>query len=453
MTYQAGRHFLQVPGPTNIPDRILHAIAQPVLDHRGPAWARLQAEIFERIRPVFKTRQPVMIFPASGSGGWESALVNTLSPGDQVLTFDTGQFAVLWGNMAHKLGLDVQMLATDWRRAPSPEAVEAVLTADKAHKIKAILLVHNETSNGVMSRVAEIRKAIDRAGHPALLMLDTISSLGSADMRMDEWGVDVVVGGSQKGLMLPTGLAFVAASEKARALSKTAKLPRAFWDWEPMLAAAEGKGNLPYTPACNLFFGLKEALDMIDEEGLEAIFARHARRAQRIQPVGDRRVRAGRLLGRRLAQGYPGALQHVARRRARQAGGQGVPYRPSRGLQRPDAGRHAERRGNGSRPRQGAASHRRRAGGAELSVGRRGAPRGGLGPRHQPGDPQDADDRQPEHQDHGKLERPEVVAGRIDRRADQDENQVRPREQQRGGGEPAPHAVPRSDRPDLHADD
>jgi alanine-glyoxylate transaminase/serine-glyoxylate transaminase/serine-pyruvate transaminase len=280
MTYQAGRHFLQVPGPTNIPDRILRAISQPVLDHRGPAWAHLQAEIFERIRPVFKTRQPVMIFPASGTGGWESALVNTLSPGDQVLTFDTGQFAVLWGNMAHKLGLDVQMLATDWRRAPSPEAVEAVLTADRAHKIKAVLLVHNETSNGVMSRAGEIRKAMDRAGHPALLMLDTISSLGSADMRMDEWGIDVVIGGSQKGLMLPTGLALVAASEKAWAASKSAKLPRAFWDWEPMLVAANGAGNLPYTPACNLFFGLKEALDMIAEEGLENIFARHARHAE-----------------------------------------------------------------------------------------------------------------------------------------------------------------------------
>ncbi len=222
MTYQAGRHFLQVPGPSNIPDRILRAIAQPVLDHRGPAWARLQAEVFERVRPVFKTRQPVMIFPASGTGGWESALVNTLSPGDQVLTFDTGQFAVLWGNMAHKLGLDVKMLATDWRRAPSPEAVEAVLTDDRAHKIKAVLLVHNETSNGVMSRVAEIRKAMDRAGHPALLMLDTISSLGSADMRMDEWGIDVVIAGSQKGLMLPTGLAFVAVSDKARAAMKSA---------------------------------------------------------------------------------------------------------------------------------------------------------------------------------------------------------------------------------------
>jgi alanine-glyoxylate transaminase/serine-glyoxylate transaminase/serine-pyruvate transaminase len=280
MTYQAGRHFLQIPGPTNVPDRILRAIAQPVLDHRGPVWAQLQAEVFERIRPVFKTRQPVMIFPASGTGGWESALVNTLSPGDQVLTFDTGQFAVLWGSMAGKLGLDVKMLATDWRRAPSPEAIEAALTEDRAHKIKAVLLVHNETSNGVMSRVSEIRKAIDRAGHPALLMLDTISSLGSADVRMDEWGVDVVVGGSQKGLMLPAGLAFVAASQKARAASKTAKLPRAFWDWEPMLAAAGGTGALPYTPACNLFFGLKEALDMIEAEGPENVFARHARHAE-----------------------------------------------------------------------------------------------------------------------------------------------------------------------------
>ena len=281
MTYQAGRHFLQIPGPTNVPDRILRAIAQPILDHRGPTWARLEAEVFERIRPIFKTRQPVMIFPASGTGAWESALVNTLSPGDQILAFDTGQFAYLWGTMARKLGLDVKLLATDWRRAPSPEAIEAALAEDRLHKIKAVLLVHNETANGVMSRVAEIRKAIDRAGHPALLMLDTISSLVSADMRMDEWGVDVVIGGSQKGLMLPAGLAFVAPSEKALAASKSAKLPRAFWDWEPMLPVARGgRGALPYTPACNLFFGLKEALDIIDEEGLENIFARHARHAE-----------------------------------------------------------------------------------------------------------------------------------------------------------------------------
>ena len=279
MTYQPGRHFLQVPGPSNIPDRVLRAIAQPVLDHRGPVWARLQAEVFERIRPIFKTKEPVLTFPASGTGGWESALVNTLSPGDKVLTFDTGQFAVLWGNMARKLSLDVQTLATVWRRAPQPEAIEAALAEDRQHTIKAVLLVHNETSNGVMSRVAEIRKAMDRARHPALLMVDTISSLASADFRMDEWGVDVAVGGSQKGLMLPAGLAFVAVSEKARHASQSAKLPRAFWDWTPVIAATNG-GALPYTPACNLFFGLKEALDMIAEEGLENVFARHVRHAE-----------------------------------------------------------------------------------------------------------------------------------------------------------------------------
>lgn len=279
MAYQPGRHFLQVPGPTNIPDSVLHAIARPVLDHRGPEFTRLGKEVLERIKPIFKTKQPVLIFPASGTGGWESALVNTLSPGDTVLTFDTGQFAVLWGNMARKLGLEVRTLATDWRRGPSPEAVEAALAEDKAQQIKAVLLVHNETSNGVMSRVAEIRKAIDRAKHPALLMVDTISSLASADFRFDEWGVDVGIGGSQKGLMLPAGLAFVAISEKALRASKSARLPRAFWDWEAMLANTTG-GNFPYTPACNLFFGLQEALNLLEAEGLENVFIRHARHAE-----------------------------------------------------------------------------------------------------------------------------------------------------------------------------
>lgn len=279
MAYHPGRHFLQVPGPTNIPDRVLKAIAAPVLDHRGPEFTKLGREVLDRLKPVFKTRQPVMIFPASGTGGWESALANTLSPGDTVMTFNTGQFAVLWEKMAKQLGLNVHTVTTDWRRGPSPEAIEAALAEDKSHQIKAILLVHNETSNGVMSRVAEIRKAIDRAKHPALLMVDTISSLGSADFRFDEWGVDVAVGGSQKGLMLPAGLAFVAVSEKALKASKTAKLPRAFWDWEPMLANSTG-GNFPYTPACNLFFGLKEALNLLDEEGLENVFIRHSRHAE-----------------------------------------------------------------------------------------------------------------------------------------------------------------------------
>ena len=279
MTYHPGRQFLQIPGPTNIPERVLRAIAQPVLDHRGPEFARLAAELLARIKPIFKTTQPVLIFPASGTGAWESALVNTLSPGDKVLGFDSGQFALLWTAMARKMGFEVETLATDWRRAPDPAAIEAALIADKSKQIKAVLLVHNETANGCMSHVAEIRAAIDRANHPALLLVDTISSLGSADFRMDEWGVDVAIGGSQKGLMLPAGLAFCAVSEKAIAASKTAKSPRCFWDWEPLLANTTG-GNFPYTPACNLFFGLREALDLIDAEGLENVFIRHARHAE-----------------------------------------------------------------------------------------------------------------------------------------------------------------------------
>ena len=275
MTYQSGRQFLQIPGPTNIPERVLRAISAPVLDHRGPEFARLASEVLARIKPVFKTSRPVLIFPASGTGAWESALVNTLSSGDKVLGFDSGQFALLWTNMARKLGLEVQTLTTDWRRAPDPAMIEAALAEDREKKIKAVLLVHNETANGCMSRVAEIRQAMDRVGHPALLMVDTISSLGCADFRMDEWGVDVAIGGSQKGMMLPTGLAFCGVSEKAVTASKTAKLPRSYWEWEALLG-----GNFPYTPACNLFFGLKEALNLIDAEGLENIFARHARHAE-----------------------------------------------------------------------------------------------------------------------------------------------------------------------------
>lgn len=275
MTYQPGRQFLQIPGPTNIPERVLRAIAAPVLDHRGLEFAHLAAEVLARIKPVFKTTQPVLIFPASGTGAWESALVNTLSPGDKVLGFDSGQFALLWSEMARKLGLDVQTLATDWRRAPDPAQIEAALTEDRTKSIKAVLLVHNETANGCMTRVQEIRQAMDRVGHPALLLVDTVSSLGCADFRMDEWGVDVAIGGSQKGMMLPAGLAFCGVSEKAIAASKHAKLPRSYWDWEPYLG-----GNFPYTPACNLFFGLKEALNIIDEEGLDNIFARHGRHAE-----------------------------------------------------------------------------------------------------------------------------------------------------------------------------
>jgi alanine-glyoxylate transaminase/serine-glyoxylate transaminase/serine-pyruvate transaminase len=275
MTYQPGRQFLQIPGPTNIPERVLRAIAAPVLDHRGPDFARLASEVLARIKPIFKTAQPVLIFPASGTGAWEAAIVNTLSPGDKVLGFDSGQFSLLWTNMARKLGLQVETLATDWRRAPDPALIEAALAEDREKKIKAVLLVHNETANGCMTRVAEIRQAMDRVGHPALLLVDTISSLGSADFRMDEWGVDVAIGGSQKGLMLPAGLAFCAVSEKALAASKRAKLPRSYWDWDSYLG-----GNFPYTPACNLLFGLREALNLIDAEGLENIFIRHARHAE-----------------------------------------------------------------------------------------------------------------------------------------------------------------------------
>lgn len=279
MTYQPGRHFLQVPGPTNIPERVLRAIAAPVLDHRGPAFAALALELLERVKPVFKTTRPVVIFPASGTGAWEAALVNTLSPGDKVLCFNGGQFSALWYDMVKRFGLAADYVDTDWRHGADPAVIEAKLAEDKGHAIKAVLVVHNETSNGVLSRVAEIRQAIDAARHPALLIVDTISSLGSADFRMDEWGVDVAIGGSQKGLMLPAGLSFNAISEKAMAASKTAKLPRCYWDWEWMLSN-NSQGFFPYTPALNLLYGLRESLTMLEEEGLGNVLARHERHGE-----------------------------------------------------------------------------------------------------------------------------------------------------------------------------
>jgi alanine-glyoxylate transaminase / serine-glyoxylate transaminase / serine-pyruvate transaminase len=279
MTHRAGRHFLQIPGPTNVPDRVLRAIDRPTIDHRGPEFKALGLEVLEGIRGIFKTRQPVIIYPASGTGAWEAALVNTLSAGDKVLMAETGHFATLWKKIAEKLGLAPEFIAGDWRHGVDPAAVEARLAEDKAHSIKAVAVVHNETSTGVASRIGEVRKAIDRAGHPALLLVDTISSLASIDYRHDEWGVDVTVGGSQKGLMLPPGLSFNAVSEKALAASKSAKLPRAFWEWSDMLAANKG-GFFPYTPATNLLYGLREALLMLNEEGLENVFARHDRHAE-----------------------------------------------------------------------------------------------------------------------------------------------------------------------------
>jgi alanine-glyoxylate transaminase / serine-glyoxylate transaminase / serine-pyruvate transaminase len=276
MSYASGRHFLQIPGPTNVPDRVLRAIDRPTIDHRGPEFAALGRQVLNDIRAVLKTACPVVIYPASGSGAWEAALVNTLSPGDKVLMCETGHFAALWHRVAVRFGLDVELIATDWRHGVDPQAIEARLIEDKGQAIKAVCVVHNETSSGVVSRIAELRKAIDRASHPALLMVDTISSLASIDYRMDEWGVDVTVAGSQKGLMLPPGLAFNGISDKALAASRNARLPRSFWSWQEMLAANKN-GYFPYTPATNLLYGLREAIAMLLEEGLENVFARHAR--------------------------------------------------------------------------------------------------------------------------------------------------------------------------------
>ena len=279
MTIHTGRHFLQIPGPTNVPDQVLRAIAAPTIDHRGPEFAALGLHLLEAIKPVFGTTGPVVIYPASGTGAWEAALVNTLSPGDRVLCFETGHFAALWRNMASGLGLNVDFVPGDWRHGADPQTVEERLAADTSRSIKAVCVVHNETSTGVTSRVADIRRAIDATGHPALLLVDTISSLGSIDYRHDEWGVDVTVAGSQKGLMLPPGLSFNAVSAKALETSRTAALPKSFWDWKPIIEANKN-GFFPYTPATNLLYGLDEALRMLETEGLPTVFARHARHAE-----------------------------------------------------------------------------------------------------------------------------------------------------------------------------
>ncbi len=279
MSYPSGRHFLQIPGPTNVPDRILRAIARPTIDHRGPEFAELGLELFEGIKEVFRTSGKVIIFPSSGTGAWEAALVNTLSPGDKVLMFETGQFANLWHEMAGKLGLDVHFVPGDWRHGVDPDALESLLREDREGKIKAVGIVHNETSTGITNRIGELRKAMDRARHPALLMVDSISSLASIPFLHDEWRVDVTVGGSQKGLMLPPGLGFNAISEKALAASKSARLARSYWDWQAMLANNKS-GFFPYTPATNLLYGLKESLTMLREEGLDNVFARHARHGE-----------------------------------------------------------------------------------------------------------------------------------------------------------------------------
>jgi alanine-glyoxylate transaminase/serine-glyoxylate transaminase/serine-pyruvate transaminase len=278
-SHPSGRHFLQIPGPTNVPDRVLRAMDHPTIDHRGPEFARLTLEIMEGLKPIFQTAGPVIIYAASGTGAWEAALVNTLSPGDRVLMFETGHFATLWRAMAEKLGLAVDFVPGDWRSGVDPATVEARLAEDRAHSYKAVLVVHNETSTGVTSRIPEIRKAIDRSGHPALFMVDTISSLASLDYRHAEWDVDVTVAGSQKGLMLPPGISFNALSDKALAASKHAKLPRSYWRWDDTIAMNR-QGYFPSTPATNLLYGLHEAIAMLHEEGLPAVFARHQRHAE-----------------------------------------------------------------------------------------------------------------------------------------------------------------------------
>lgn len=274
-----GRHFLQIPGPTNVPDRVLRAMDRPVIDHRGPEFAQLGREVLDGLRSIFQTSGPVIMFPSSGSGAWEAAIVNTLSPGDRVLMFETGHFSSLWKQVAERHSVQVEYVPGNWRRGADPAEAEARLAADRQHSFKAVMVVHNETSTGVTSRIPQLRAALDRAKHPALLMADTISSLGSVEYRHEQWGVDVTVGGSQKGLMLPPGLSFNAVSEKALAANKSAKLHRYYWDWQEMLTPNR-QGFFPYTPATNLLYGLREALNMLHEEGLENVFARHARHGE-----------------------------------------------------------------------------------------------------------------------------------------------------------------------------
>jgi alanine-glyoxylate transaminase/serine-glyoxylate transaminase/serine-pyruvate transaminase len=278
-SHPSGRHFLQIPGPTNVPDRVLRAMDFPTIDHRGPEFQMLGKKILADIKKIFQTQSPVVIYPASGTGAWEAALVNTLSPGDQVLMYETGHFATLWKKMADKLSLKPEFIGDDWRRGVDAGKIEARLAQDTGHAIKAVCVVHNETSTGVTSNIAAVRRAMDNARHPALLLVDTISSLGSIDYRHDEWGVDVTVAGSQKGLMLPPGLSFNAVSDKAIAASRQAKLPRAFWAWDEIIEANKN-GFWPYTPATNLLYGLSESCDMLFEEGLNNVFHRHQRHAE-----------------------------------------------------------------------------------------------------------------------------------------------------------------------------
>jgi alanine-glyoxylate transaminase/serine-glyoxylate transaminase/serine-pyruvate transaminase len=306
--HRPGRHFLQIPGPTPVPERILSAMSKQILDHRGPTFQELGKKVLANVKTIFKTENPVIIFPSSGTGAWEAALVNTLSPGDHVLMVETGQFALLWKVMAEKLGLKPEFLQTDWRIGADANLIEARLKQDKGHQIKAVCVVHNETSTGCRSWIEEIRKAMDAQKHPALLMVDTISSLGVLDLQHDAWGIDVTVAGSQKGLMLPPALSFNAVSQKALDAAKTAKLAKSYFAWDDMLAN-NANGFFPYTPATGLLYGLVEAIDMLNEEGLDNVFARHARLAEATR----RAVRAwGLELWCRDAKYYSPAVTTVA---------------------------------------------------------------------------------------------------------------------------------------------
>ena len=278
-SFKPGKHFLQIPGPTNIPDRVLRAMSYPTIDHRGPDFAEIAKRVLDRIKRIFKTTQPVVMYPASGTGAWEAAIVNTLNPGDKILMFETGQFSYLWAEQAKKFSLVVDFVPVDWRHGADPKIVEQKLSEDKGHKIKALLVLHNETATGIVSNIGKIRKAMDSAKHPALLLVDTISSLASIDYRHDEWKVDVTIAGSQKGLLLPPGLSFNAISQKALDAYSKSTMQKAYWDWKPMLENNKN-GFFPYTPSTNLIFGLDEALNILMEEGLENIFKRHARLAE-----------------------------------------------------------------------------------------------------------------------------------------------------------------------------
>ena len=393
-----GRHFLQIPGPTALPDRVLRAMDTPIIDHRGPDFAKLAKRCLDGIKTIFKTTNPVIIYTATGTGAWEAALVNTLSPGDRVLMVETGQFATLWKVMAEKLGLRPEFIKTDWRTGADPAVIEDHLRKDTNKEIKAVCVLHNETSTGCLSPIPEIRKAIDAAGHPALLFVDTISSLASTDYRHDEWGVDVTVGGAQKGLMMPPGMSFNAVSDKALAAAKNSKLTKSFWAWDDMLNMNK-IGFFPYTPATQMLHGLAEGIAMLHEEGLDNVFARHDRLAEATRKAvrawgleimcreaeilfADRHGgdAAGRPQRRRLPQSRAGDLQHFLWRQLRQLRRQIFPHRPSRRPQRRHAHGRAGQHRDGAGARRHPAQEGRRAGGGRLShFGARASDAGGGG--------------------------------------------------------------------------